>query len=57
MQLFDNPIKSTLLKKAEAIQQVSLESLLNDESREASFILNLNDLKIDCTRNHITEDI
>jgi glucose-6-phosphate isomerase len=57
MQLFDNPIKSTLLKKAEAIQQVSLESLLNDESREALFILNLNDLKIDCTRNHITEDI
>ena len=57
MQLFDNPIKSTLLKKAEAIQQVSLESLLNDKSREASFILNLNDLKIDYTRNHITEDI
>jgi glucose-6-phosphate isomerase len=57
MQLSDNPITPVLRKKAKAIRQHRLESLIREKNRESSFIFNLDDLKIDLTRNYITEDI
>jgi len=57
MQLSDNPITPVLRKKAKAIRQHRLESLIREKNRESSFVFNLDDLKIDLTRNYITEDI
>ena len=57
MQLSDNPITPILRKKAMAIREYSLESLIHKKNRKSSLIFSLDDLKIDLTRNHITEDI
>ena len=57
MQLSDNPITPVLRKKAMAIREYSLESLIHKKNRKSSLIFSLDDLKIDLTRNHITEDI
>ena len=40
-----------------AIREYSLESLIHKKNRKSSLIFSLDDLKIDLTRNHITEDI
>ena len=57
MQLSDNPITPVLRKKAMAIREYSLESLIRKKNRKSSLIFSLDDLKIDLTRNYITEDI
>ena len=57
MQLSDNPVTPVLRKKAKAIRQYRIESLIREKNRENSLIFNLDDLKIDLTRNYITEDI
>ena len=57
MQLSDNPITPVLRKKAMAIRENSLESLIHKKNRKSSLIFSLDDLKIDLTRNYITEDI
>ena len=57
MQLSNNPITPILRKKAVAIREYSLESLIHKKNRKSSLIFSLDDLKIDLTRNHITEDI